>query len=153
MYVITTDIGPCKGRTIRRTDSRTFASCIAKEHEVVVLPEAHVTKGGVSYVPNHAYRRRPFHLRAKLSGPQSAETINAPQKIHLRDFWSSTFCSVGGCVGSKSMSWGSRCRSLTDQTATLFVPLFDHTRACSRFYHGTEECPRSLSFVVCSIWR
>ncbi len=43
---MTTDTGPCKGRTIRRTDSRTVASCIAKEQEVVVLPEAHVTKGG-----------------------------------------------------------------------------------------------------------
>ena len=29
---------------------------------------------------------------------------NVPQKIHLRDFWSSTFCRVGGRFSSAILS-------------------------------------------------
>ena len=49
--------------------------------------------------------RLPFHLHASGRGNQTRvleceEWRDVPQKIHFNDFWSRTFCRVGGSVSS-----------------------------------------------------
>ena len=50
------------------------------------------------------YRHHPFHLEGvRCQGVCSRSSfIDAPQKIHFRDFWSSTFCRVGSRVSAIS---------------------------------------------------
>jgi hypothetical protein len=47
---------------------------------------------------------------------------------------------------------GVEVQALAGQTVTRFFLRFDRVRVCSRFHHWPSECPRSLSFVVCSTW-
>jgi hypothetical protein len=53
-----------------------------------------------------------FYTTWTLKPPEEVEEKNVPQKIHLRDSWSRTFCNVGGSV-SVAIVYGDRISSST----------------------------------------
>lgn len=91
---------------MRRTDSRTAASCTASEHDVVVFPTKSETT--LLYEIHIAHTDTSFTTWIRQLLVQTDGAGHPPQKIHFKLFWSSTFCSVGGS-GSKSsdmiMEW------------------------------------------------
>ena len=92
---------------MRRTDSRTAASCTASEQDVVVFPTSSATDFYLG-VLHLAHTDTSFTTWIRQLLVQMDGAGHPPQKIHFKLFWSSTFCSVGGS-GSKSsdmmMEW------------------------------------------------
>lgn len=68
------------GHTIRRTDSRTLANCIAREHDVVVLPLRNLSKPLTRLTPEYTYRHH-LSLLCKSHKFQSVDTLQVKQSF------------------------------------------------------------------------
>lgn len=110
--------------TIRRTDSRTAASWIASEHEVVVLPTPPLPPGARQY--------------ATINSSQ----LDSPQKIHLSDFWSRMFCSVGSRASRSSAMLCAVCSACVVLKQSKDYECCDRRRGDGLWReHGTGSRP------------
>ena len=134
------------GLTIRRTDSRTWASWIAREHEVVVLPEGSNERQAIQVGIGHVYQHHLSLLRRieVYDHRISMRTLsNIPQKIHFRVVWSRIFWSVGGrsSISSAMMMVNrSEIGFITNWWTSTFVHLLEFHRPILDYGRHLNPC-------------